>query len=1189
MLLAAILFSIFLVAGSWLTVLLLPLPWWVGLVATTLAILIIIGVLVFRRLRAVARASALERELMRQAAQHADQARPDRRPEVLALQANMKQAIEALKRSKLAKKGGKTALYALPWYVIVGPPAAGKTTALEQSGLAFSSPVANTPKIKGTAGTRNCDWWFSQEAILLDTAGRFATDDDDREEWIAFLETIKRFRSERPLDGVIVALSTADLAGASDAQLEDLAAKLRSRIDEITARLEMVVPIYVMFTKADLVAGFAEFFGDLGKQQRGQPWGATFLMDDERLSDAARACDAEFDVLVKTLHARMIERLAREPLPEVRARVLQFPIELAALRAPIAHFIEQLVQPNPYQETPILRGFYFTSGTQVGRPMDRVLASMARGFDLGPLPALGQMPQGQSVSYFVTDLFRNIVFPDRHLAVRSTSLLQRYARRQILYGAGALFLTMMLVLPAAITYLNDSDLVRATARDVDEVTRLEKAKGRGSAAVTEALGVLSERMKILEQARSGFRLPGFVGSSAAAPLYEPVRALYASRVREIVDGAVKKQIRDDVRAIGESTRADADSFQTSYETLKLYVMMASPDHLDVDWATSHLADKWARALRGEGEVAAEKLVAPSRFYVESLAADRTWVWASDESILGRARSRLSRLPFVELQYGWLLSSAEGVAPIRPEKIFYGPADQFIGARSRDVEVPGAYTAAGWDKIRGLLEGSTPRLVIEPWVIGGVMRDADEAQRMSTEQLREMYYRRYEQAWSDFLGGIVVQTPSEIRTAIEELTALSETEGPYTRLFRAISENVRLDMEPPTLAGKLLDKGKDFATAASDKVMGKDAEAPGERKVSPVERYFKSLLRFGSGDGGGGKADIASTGLSQYLGQVSNLAIALRQLAESKSQATTEFQSELARTAAGVERLLNGVDAGTRLLLEPLLMNPIRGGRQGVITTGNAILQEKWQKEVYELWSGKLAPRYPFADGAGEEVSLAEFSDFFRPTGGALWKFYDKNLTEYLDRTGNAFALKATVEAGSFRPDFLRCLSHAAEISDALYGTAPEPLVSFGLRMHSVGAQVSEITFRVDGQATVYRNEPERWVGAQWPGKGTPKAASIQVKGAGFTDETARSGDFGFFRLLAASGGLKAAGADGSLVANFSLTRPGLAAVPVDFRPAKAVHPFHADFFRRLKCPAEVLQEGSPAPTENARPRRGHGR
>jgi type VI protein secretion system component VasK len=166
--------------------------------------------------------------------------------------------------------------------------------------------------------------------------------------------------------------------------------------------------------------------------------------------------------------------------------------------------------------------------------MDRVLANMARGFDLGPLPAVGQ-PQGQSFSYFVTDLFRSIVFPDRYLAVRSTSLVQRYARRQVVYGVGPLFLTMLLVLPAAITYINDNDLVHATARDVDEVTRLEKTKGRGSAAVSEALGIFRAHQSS-RPGQIGFSHPGW-SDSAAAPLYEPVHSLYGSWVHDIVDGA----------------------------------------------------------------------------------------------------------------------------------------------------------------------------------------------------------------------------------------------------------------------------------------------------------------------------------------------------------------------------------------------------------------------------------------------------------------------------------------------------------------------------------------------------------------------------------------------------------------------------------------------------------------------------
>lgn len=382
MLLVVIILAILIIAGIWLTTWLVGLPIWIAITVTVLAVLVVAGIVIFRRLRAMARASALERELLKQAARQADQARPERRAEILQLQASMKAAIAALKRTKLGSRGGRSALYALPWYVIVGPPLAGKTTALEQSGLAFSSPGGGVGKIKGTAGTKNCDWWFSRDAILLDTAGRFATEDDDQDEWFAFLDTIKRFRPGRPIDGIVVACSAADLLSMREEQIEDLATKLRARVDEVMSRLELVLPVYVMFTKTDLIAGFVEFWGDLGKQQRGQVWGATFGLEDERLSEPARACEAEFDLLVRALHAKMIERLPREPLPEARARILQFPVEFRALRAPLAHFVEELCKPNPYQETPILRGFYFTSGTQVGRPLDRVVAGMARGFNL---------------------------------------------------------------------------------------------------------------------------------------------------------------------------------------------------------------------------------------------------------------------------------------------------------------------------------------------------------------------------------------------------------------------------------------------------------------------------------------------------------------------------------------------------------------------------------------------------------------------------------------------------------------------------------------------------------------------------------------------------------------------------------------------------------------------------------------
>ncbi|HEY8945855.1 MAG TPA: type VI secretion system membrane subunit TssM, partial [Polyangiaceae bacterium] len=1143
-----------LIAVTWPVVVLLEGPLWVAIAITCVLVLAVAVVFVVRLVRDRLRAAALERELLKQAQQQAERVRPDRRPEILALQAQMKTALDTLKRSKLGG-GGKAALYALPWYVVIGPPAAGKTTALSQSGLGFITPAgASGSKVRGTAGTRNCDWWFSQHAILLDTAGRFATEEDDREEWMSFLDTLRRFRTNRPLDGIVVALSVEDLLTQTEEQMVDTVNRLRARADELMSRLEMVLPIYVVFTKVDLVAGFVEFWGDLTKQQRAQAWGASFGLDDERLDDPFHAVEVEFDTLVRVLHARMNERLAREPQPEVRARVLQFPMEFRALKLPVARFIDELCRPNPYNETPFVRGFYFSSGTQTGRSIDRVIGNMARGFDLGMLGAAEARPT-EPRSFFVTDLFSKVVFPDRHLAARSRSRLKRGARRQLVWGGAAVAGTLVLVTPAAVSYVTNAKLIRATERDVGEARALERT-GEAAAAAS-ALDLLLERTERLEKARARASVHGLFGPYAAEPLHGALEGVYLERLRAMVEGDVRTQLTSDVRAIGDLVRTDPKNFQSAYEDLKLYVMLSQPSRLQLDFATPKLAEVWARALNSQASGDQQKLSSHARRYLTALGREPSWAWKPDPSSLSHAQGRLGSLPIDELRFGWLVDAARGAPPIRPEKIFFGASAQYWTAKG-DVEVPGMYTALGWEKIRKMLESPDTRLELEPWVLGRTGPDGSDSKESAADRLREIYFQRYVSAWSDFLAGLDVLPPNDLNGALEELRVLAEAEGPYVRLFRALGDNVRLDIGPSSLLDKALEKGKQVLEKTADKLKGEaDAGAP-PREISSVERHFQPLLRFAFGEAApGGKPDSAPSGLGQYLTHLSTLEVSLSQLAESKEVSGAEFGAELSRTASAVQRLLAGIDPRTRMILEPLLMNPIRGSRAGVVRADFVQLSGDWKTEVWEIFRTKIKPRYPFSDVANE-MTIAEFAEFFRPGTGLLWKFHEQNFAARLDRSGNQFVPKSSADPLPFRPDFLACLNVAQEITDATFGNGQEPNVPFAVKIHPVSSNISEVQVVIDGQATTYRNEPERWIPTQWPGKGDPRGAVLKVKGAGFTDEIPRMGDFGLFRLLAA-GGTKPSGqlADGVpvLAARWILTRGGEPPVNVDIKPSKSVHPF----------------------------------
>ena len=205
-----------------------------------------------------------------------------------------------LKRRKL---GGRRFLREMPWYVIIGPPAAGKTTALRQSGLDF--PFDLTDDLQGVGGTRNCDWFFTEDAVLIDTAGRYVQQESqpevDAAEWLGFLDLLKKHRGRRALNGVIVALPI-DVLAEGDAAIRAHGREIRKRLAELDERLEMRLPVYLLVTKADLIKGFEPSFDGLSTAEREQVWGATFA-PGERVDGAAVA--RELAALVQRLEGRL--------------------------------------------------------------------------------------------------------------------------------------------------------------------------------------------------------------------------------------------------------------------------------------------------------------------------------------------------------------------------------------------------------------------------------------------------------------------------------------------------------------------------------------------------------------------------------------------------------------------------------------------------------------------------------------------------------------------------------------------------------------------------------------------------------------------------------------------------------------------------------------------------------------------
>jgi type VI secretion system protein ImpL len=398
--------------------------------------------------------------------------------ELTALRKRFDEALAVLRRARFrSPEGERRTVSQLPWYMFIGAPGSGKTTALLNAGLRFplGDPRAGELALQGVGGTRNCDWWFTDSAVLVDTAGRYTTQESDQQAdaaaWLGFLDLLKRFRTRQPLNGLIVTLSVADLVHWNDEERARYARHVRERVNELYARLGVRLPIYVMITKTDLLAGFSEFFSEFDARRRAQVWGTTFAVT-EQTRGLAQRFEEEFAHLERRLYILLPERMQEARDLQKRAAVYRFPQQFRAAGPLIARFLEGAFGAVAAADAPLVRGVYFTSGTQEGSPIDRVLGTLARSFNL---ERKVQPPAaGAGKSYFLKRLLHDVVFAESGLAGRNPAAERKSLVVRVAAYAGLAAFTLACAVLWTASFLGNRELVAsAQAKTIDAKHDLE--------------------------------------------------------------------------------------------------------------------------------------------------------------------------------------------------------------------------------------------------------------------------------------------------------------------------------------------------------------------------------------------------------------------------------------------------------------------------------------------------------------------------------------------------------------------------------------------------------------------------------------------------------------------------------------------------------------------------------------------
>ncbi|KRQ94129.1 type VI secretion system membrane subunit TssM [Bradyrhizobium valentinum] len=1083
--------------------------------------------------------------------------------EVDLIRRRFEDALKVLRDTVFAGKPGPSYLFELPWYIIIGPSGAGKTTILRNSGLEF--PLAErlgVDPVAGVGGTRNCDWWFTEEAVFIDTASRYTTQDTDAEvdraAWHGFLNLLTMHRRRRPINGILVAISLCDLL-SSDDNRRRLVQSIRSRIQELVKTFGMRIPVYVLVTKCDLVPGFTEYFDDLDHEGRAQVWGKTFPLEGpgDHIDDAVTL---EIQQLAERLEGNLAFRMHDERNPNRRAMMYMFPKELLSIRTAVSAFVSEVFRPSRFEVQPMLRGVYLTSAAQEGVPIERMSGAIRRNFGLHANPPTPSVGPGKT--FFIKKLLTDVIFAEQGLVGRNLKLERKLA---MVHCSG--YLAAVILALAALTQWYDafarSETRIAETRMAAQTTQVRLKEAREPLNLIKLLPTLNaaRRLRLAAGENTWVAWLGGLGISATPVLAPAAQQAYdqilVDRLLPVFAGRLADHIEARLRT-GDDTRLDQ-----AKEMFRTYLMLSDPRHFDRGNVEQAMRREVARAFALETTSAGELQEHFSRL-IELLPKPIT----NDQKFVFAVGSRLMERPLVEQVYARLLREGAQNTRLRPidlgllgagqleiksQAVFPTIGQQELASSGGTAIIPGIFTRDG------LFDFLLPRLPLiiqdeqsNDWVLAGSSFAADTQQVVS--KVIDRYVDDYIRIWTNALSSVGVVKFDDMQRALAILRGLAGPQSALQQIISLVRDNTNLSPPGEQTAAKAGE-----TTAAVFSAAFGDAPWPGTRITEAFEPLVQ--LSIGGASGQGASMDRIRDLFGGLYATMANIATA----PDPDQAAFQLFQRRVkdpSNDAFGTLR----ADSALRPELVRAIMNDI------ALSTWSVLLRQA-HGHVNAVWTRGVAPicqagvyqRYPLFAAATEDVTLKDFSDLFRP-GGILDDFFQKYLSPFVieGRTGVELA---TIDgaAAPIHADALTQFQRAREIRRSFFsGSGSAPAVKFSIKPVYLASKLLRATFVMDGKEIVYRHEAPRAYDLEWPSRTDASTASVTLVSVDGTEEKIeRSGPWALFRLVDASRPSSRGVPD-----RFTITigRPDRPDVTYELRAESVSNPFSLGALRSFRCP-----------------------
>jgi len=485
-----------------------------------------------------------------------------------------KESVARLKKSHLRKFGNP--LYVLPWFIIMGESRSGKTSAIKNSNL--DSALTDVSPATIISGTKNCDWWFLEQAIVLDTAGRYTIpieEEKDKKEWQSFLTLLSKYRKKEPINGVIVTVASDALLNEDPTELGAKAKSIRQRINQMMRILGAKFPVYLLVTKMDLVNGFTDFCDHIPDQRNWQVMGYANTKDESDCLMVLETCMTTISKQIRNLRSVFVHN-------RINNFAVTFSNEFMGLKSGLEAYVHSLFGDDIYQATPLFRGLYFSSACRKGRPESEFLKTAGISYD-------NDQSMDKNKGFFLRSFFSAILPKDRNVF---TPLSEFIMWRRTTLTLGVFSLMLIAFAMCGMLLFSYTNNVKALNRFNPEIFQ-DRTAGVGTTDTLLSLDRQRLEIRKLESNNASWILPRLglnqslvlekslkqtYAVSVLKKLVEPVDDLFFERVQnismatpysDIVDSAVYAIQRINIleQAMAHDDFSDTKVFNKSIRTI----------------------------------------------------------------------------------------------------------------------------------------------------------------------------------------------------------------------------------------------------------------------------------------------------------------------------------------------------------------------------------------------------------------------------------------------------------------------------------------------------------------------------------------------------------------------------------------------------------------------------------------------